>query len=43
MRENGQSFIGIAKSFWDQTFHWKRAASTAKTSGPLLTGSPISF
>ena len=32
MRENGQSFIGIAKSLWDQSFHSKRAASAARTS-----------
>jgi hypothetical protein len=43
MRENGQSFIGIAKSLWDQSFHSKRAASAARTSGPLLIGSSISF
>ena len=41
MGENGQSFIRIAKSLWDQTVGSERAASAVKTSGSLSTGSPV--
>jgi len=39
MGENGQSFIRVAKPYWDQTVGSERAASAAKTSGLLSTGS----
>ena len=41
MGENGQSFKGVAKPFWDQTVGSERAALAVKTSGSLSTGSPI--
>jgi hypothetical protein len=41
MGENGQSFTRVAKPFWDQTVGSERAALAARTSGSLLTGSPV--
>ena len=41
MGENGQSFIRIAKSLWDQTVGSEGAASAVRISGSLSTGSPV--
>ncbi len=41
MGENGQSFTRVAKPYWDQTVGSERAASAARTSGSLSTGSPV--
>ena len=41
MGENGQRFIRVAKPYWDQTVGSERAASAARTSGSLSTGSPV--
>ena len=41
MGENGQSFTGVAKPFWDQTVGSGRAALAARTPGSLSTGSPV--
>ena len=42
MGENGQSFTGVAKPYWDQTVGSERAAYlAARTSGSLSTGSPV--
>ena len=39
--ENGQSFIRIAKSLWDQTVGSEGAAPAVRISGSLSTGSPV--
>ena len=41
MGENGQSFMWIAKSSWDQTVGSERAVSAVRKSGSLSTGSPV--
>ena len=41
MGENGQSFIRIAKSLWEQTVGSEGAASAVRISGSLSTGSPV--
>ena len=41
MSENGQSFIRIAKSLWDQTVGSEGAAPAVRISGSLSTGSLV--